>query len=172
MKTNRKPKKHISTLFILIALVALAIGGYFLWRYKFNQPKPIDGDNVTTQKIDLNPPTTDQKAASEAQKASNNTLVQSTTFTASITAFLNGDTVRVQSIITGAISNSGTCELTLMNNGIIVTKTASTLALPASSTCQGFDINRSELSTGTWAITLVVIIGSETTTVTSEIILV
>lgn len=174
MKTNRKSKNQISKFLVLLVLVALSIGGYFIWQYKFNQPKAADaaGDKNSVQKIDLNPPTTDQKAAGDVKKPVNNTPVESTTIHSAITsANVNGDLVQIRAVIDGAVSSTGSCELTLTNSGAVVTKFASTYALPASSTCQGFDINRSELSAGTWAINLTAVVGTETTTATSEIVL-
>jgi hypothetical protein len=44
--------------------------------------------------------------------------------------------------------------LTLSKNGQTVTKTAAVQALASESTCQGFDIPTSELSPGTWSLTL------------------
>lgn len=68
--------------------------------------------------------------------------------------------VKVKSLIE-AITNKGTCTLTLTKGSIIVTKTSGIQALPHSSTCKGFDIPTSELSSGIWHIKLSVVSGSK-----------
>lgn len=171
MKIKSKSKKLIFRILPIIIIIALVIGGYFLWQYRHNQPVQTDSP-IVNQTIDLNPPTTDQKAAGEAQKAANNTPSESTTVHTTITsANANDDLVQIRAIINGAISSTGSCDLTLTNNNMVIAKTSATYALPASSTCQGFDINRSELSVGTWAISLTVTIDTETATATSEVVL-
>lgn len=53
-------------------------------------------------------------------------------------------------IMIGALISEGTCSLTLSRNGAIVTRSAGVQALSNSSTCKGFDIPVTELSSGSW----------------------
>ncbi|MFY9228214.1 MAG: hypothetical protein WAO28_02710 [Candidatus Microsaccharimonas sp.] len=52
------------------------------------------------------------------------------------------------------VVNTGQCTVTLTKSGNTVTKTADTQALASTSTCKGFDIPVSELSAGSWNMTL------------------
>ncbi len=62
----------------------------------------------------------------------------------------NGSTLQIRALI-GAVENTGTCTLVLSRSGqSSVIKTAGIQALSSTSTCQGFDIQTSELSPGTW----------------------
>lgn len=66
----------------------------------------------------------------------------------------NNGTVQIRALI-AAVDTGGTCTLTLSQAGHqTVTKTAGTQNLSSTSTCQGFDIPVSELSTGTWSIAI------------------
>jgi hypothetical protein len=66
---------------------------------------------------------------------------------------VNDGVLQLRSIIS-AISSTGTCTLTLSKDGKTVTKTASVQALANASTCQGFNVNTSELSPGSWLASL------------------
>lgn len=172
MKINKKSKKNIKSLIVFILILAfLSVGAYFIYQYINSKPKPVNNSGIN-QKIDLNPPTVDQVKAGEDIKASNGTTTNSSNLSSLITvASVNGNTVQIRAIINGAVSGDGTCLLTLSKGDLSVEKTATTYALPTSSTCQGFDISRSELSTGTWSINILTTIGNETATATGEVVL-
>ena len=59
---------------------------------------------------------------------------------------------------------SGTCSLKLTSAGKTVTRSAPVVANPSSSTCEGFSVPVSELSSGQWAIEITVTSGSRTGT--------
>ncbi len=67
--------------------------------------------------------------------------------------------------------STGTCTLTLTNKttGKTVTKTADVFANPSSSTCKGFDVPTSSLSSGTWNISISVRSGSALGTITGQV---
>jgi hypothetical protein len=71
-----------------------------------------------------------------------------------------------------APTNEGTCTLTLTKGASTVTKTATVQALAKISTCQGFDVPVSELSTGQWTVSLSyesdTLTGSTTSTITVQ----
>ncbi|MDB5165275.1 MAG: exported protein of unknown function [Candidatus Saccharibacteria bacterium] len=61
----------------------------------------------------------------------------------------NSGMLQVRAQISGVVS-IGQCILTMSKAGQTVTKTADTQGLASTSTCKGFDIPVSELSTGSW----------------------
>jgi len=62
---------------------------------------------------------------------------------------------------TQGIYAEGSCTLTLTKSGKTITKNASVQALPQTTTCKGFNIPRSELSSGTYSVTLKVSAGGK-----------
>ena len=57
-------------------------------------------------------------------------------------------------IIVGAIESGGQCSLILTNGDNTIKKTVGVQSQATTSTCMGFDIPLSELSSGTWSITV------------------
>jgi len=167
MKINKKQSKEANLIITIVILLLVGlVAGYIYFK---SQPQPIVDNQTSAQTIDYNPPTAEQKQAGEDQKLSTQKPI-STKFTAAITsANTNGEIVQIRSVINGAISNEGVCDLTLTNGAETVSKSTATYAMPSSSTCQGFDINRSELSSGTWQINLTATINGEIATASSEI---
>ncbi|MEI6228476.1 MAG: hypothetical protein WCP11_00390 [Candidatus Saccharibacteria bacterium] len=173
MKNSSKKNKTSIKKVIIITAISLFIAlstivAYLFFNNPINKAETRSDDQTpATQAIDYNPPTAEQKQAGEAKKTEKQTIT-SASFTTSVTANDTAGIVQIRNIINGAISNEGTCNLTMTSGNIVVTKSANTYALPSSSTCKGFDINRNELPAGNWQITLTVTIGSESATVSSE----
>jgi len=173
MKTKNKLKKLTPAFKLLIIIVVIviviiiALCSYFIWQYKFNQSKPVNNTGIN-QTIDLNPPTTDQKAAGETQKTETNNPTNND-LGVSITSINSSvDPIQIRSVISGAVSNNGTCTLSLTKNSTTITKTAETYAMPSSSICNGFDISKNELSSGEWQIILAVNIEGKESSITDS----
>lgn len=173
-KQKQSISKKILPAALIVALLVVGTGTYlyafkgslFGWSPFVNQKK--------TSKIDYNPPTEEQKktgqeiksqsVASDSSKPgtvsndnpptpttqSNGKSTVDVTITA---ANQNGVTFQLRTLI-GAVTSSGTCTLIMSKGATTVTKTASVQALARGSTCQGFDIPMSELSSGNWQIEL------------------
>lgn len=171
IKKTRKNKLIITSV-IIIAIIISAGCGYWYWQtYLKIDQSPISNGQTTDQTVNYSSPTTDQKQAGEDQKITNQTPVSITVSTTITAKNVTADTLQIRSMTSGAISNDGTCNLTLTNGIAVISKTAATYAMPSSSTCQGFDIARTELSNGTWQINLDVIIDGEKSSATGEVTL-
>lgn len=179
MKINNNPKKHSSQLIptvltVVILTLGLAAAACF---WLASRPSQKDTDSTkttdTTNVVNYDAPTDEQKKAGTDIKTSTQQPPTTSDISAVITsANVNGDIVQIRAIINGAVSGTGTCTLALTNAGTVVTKTAATYAAPSSSTCAGFDINRSELpNKGIWDINLTVTVGSNTASATKKITL-
>ncbi|NCO10857.1 hypothetical protein GW930_03055 [Candidatus Saccharibacteria bacterium] len=94
----------------------------------------IKRDSLTESEQDETPQTTTVQITAASQSAPGETV--------SIRAFIQKTT------------NQGTCTLTMSNGNKQVLKTAQIQALPSGSTCKGFDVAFSELSSGTWNATI------------------
>lgn len=88
-----------------------------------------------------------------------------------ITSKNQTDTVFQIRALISAVENNGTCTLTLSNSNKTVTKTAKSQALSTTSTCQGFDVPISELSSGSWDVLIEYNSDTLTGKVTEEIII-
>lgn len=160
-------KKHKQKKWIIIAIIsALLIGGSIAGvLYLTNRDRPAVDDSSNepdyTRKVDLEAATDDQqKAGSDIKKDSlekdqaENQGDSTQDIPVSITAAnQNGGTLQIRSLIESIISD-GTCTLTLSREGKKISKTSNIQSMSSSSTCQGFDIPVSDLSTGTWNISL------------------
>lgn len=109
----------------------------------------------TVEKSEVSP---EARPATQTPEASKPTAApsdaRSDTAVSITAANQNGNTLQIRALIS-SIDSSGTCTLTISQSGRPnVTKTAPIQTLAHNSTCQGFDISTSELTTGSWTITL------------------
>lgn len=162
MRTNHKQNKSFKNIIIIIVLIILFACSVLFVLEKLQIINLINSSNPNTknssQKIDYNPPTQEQIDAGVKQPdvQTNNNLGISITYINT-----SSDPVKIGSVINGVASNNGVCTLKLTKESAEIIKTADTYALPSTSTCKGFDINKSELSNGTWQLSLTVIIGDK-----------
>lgn len=170
------PKKSTKKYYLIVATaVLLLVAGAFTYVYAFNGSifgwkKP----PVKDSSINYNPPTDEQKQAGENTKDAslnspeeqkpNNTNetptpptpspgAKSTVSLSIPTAISNPPSFQIRTEI-GAVTNEGTCTITLTKGSKTITKTADIQALPRISTCKGFDIPLTELSSGQWSVAL------------------
>lgn len=174
-KRHRIGKK--AALAIVVALLAISgVVGYRLLNSNSQKSSssqlPAASDNKLNN-VNTGTPTSDQtKAGNDAKKdtiSQPSSAPKETPFTTTITAAnQNGGLLQIRSLIS-ALSNSGVCELTLSKGTKTITKTIGVQANANSSTCKGFDIPTSELSSGDWNITLKVTIGTQSSTATKTV---
>lgn len=180
-KRRLSTTKKLATIIVVIILIILCVMAIaFIYVYKFdgeilgwtkNQTTSNESKTDGVSKINYDKPTKDQKnAGSQVKqqslsegKPTESSENESSTITeqpgkdkvtiAITTAQKNGNNLQIRAQIYATINN-GTCTLMMTNEAKTLTKTASIQALPNSSTCKGFDIPISELSTGSWQLKL------------------
>lgn len=164
MNIQQKSTRRKTLIICIVAVILLCVGvGAF---YYINNSR----SNNTNETTNYEPPTQEQIDAGSQKKqdtiqnqdenskpSSGNTDPSAPTaaITTGVTitaATQNDDIVAIRSLIDGV--QSGTCTLILTMGDTSVQKTAPTQLLANSTTCQGFNIPTSELSPGTWQITL------------------
>lgn len=166
-KSRKKP------LLIALALIFLLAGGAWAY-YTFSNHNKTSNESLTDSTIKqpaLQTPKNEQQTANDKKQqavkddeSSNTTSNQSdnSTLTVSQTASTRDENIyRLRYLIEQNLA-SGTCTLTLTQNNKVITKTASIQSLSSSSTCQGFDIDVNELSSGAWQANLSVQSGDKT----------
>jgi hypothetical protein len=154
-------KNYLFAITIIVLAVSAGVAAYI---YSSQQKA---SDNIAKEEkrintINLDPPTKEEKDTGlDAKKQTlenEDEPSQSSAFTVTLTsANKNGEIFQIRSLIS-KLSGSGTCELHMVKGSDTITKTANIQAMANSSTCQGFNIPLSELSSGTWKITLTVTI--------------
>ncbi len=184
IRKKRFPAKQILVGIILLLVIATPFFYvYILGGNLFGWTKSQTSNNLinNTNNIDYGPASKDQQDAGNSVKSSgssdtppapteipgsNKKNVQLT-----ITSKNQTDTVFQIRALISAVENNGTCILTLKNGNKIVTKTAKSQALSTTSTCQGFDVPISELSSGSWDVLIEYNSDTLTGKVTEEIII-
>lgn len=172
MKINkRKQILNRNNLLIIAAvlsvlLIAFGLSETFGLTHIIHREDTKTTDSGNSTKIDTNPPTQEQIDAGNAIKSgeSNDTPVSPTTVEGSnkksvqllITAANQNNPYLQIGVQIDTVTSAGTCTLTLTNShNETITKTAGVQALARTSTCKGFNVPVSELSTGNWHIKVI-----------------
>lgn len=166
---NKRNKIVILSLLGLVLVVASLVVLESLHITDFINQPPNDKENANqVQSINYEKPTDEQKAAGDLQKKANQSQTNNS-LGISIT-YINTsiDPIQIRSTISGAITNNGNCTLSLTKGSRTITKTSETYALPNSSTCKGFDIQKSELAAGAWQVKIAVTVNNVTSSVTDS----
>jgi len=158
-------------LVVLAGLTLFALEYYHVINLFNNQDTSVE--NSDQPKIDYNKPSQDQINTGNNIKngSSDQTTPSNGDFTVSISSLTSdSDYLHLRALITGVISSSGTCELTIQdaNGNVQKTLAVNTFAMPSYTTCQGFDINKSELTKGNLKVILNVTINGKTSTADRE----
>lgn len=165
---KQKNKRRVINALIIIfaALLIIVISVVFSLNYK-----SIFGNNIRQSEntpYDLSPPTDEQKKAGEEIKKQ--TLENTTTNNNLGLSFSSiaqtGSQLNIKVAISGAVSNDGTCDLTLEKDGQKIQLSKPTFALASYSTCQGFNVETGELAKGDWVINLSVTIKDKNSSIT------
>lgn len=162
IKRQKSSKKLWIVSSVVFLIIAGSVAAYALTRTNLVNPDSSDASSSTSSPaVDLSEPTDEQQQAGQVQKEESLNSGQTPTSTSdslSVTitaANKNDNTLQIRSLIS-SILGTGTCTLTLTKGNVAVSKTSGIQAGPSNSTCAGFDVPVSELSSGTWAIKIAV----------------
>lgn len=176
MRRNYQEKLFFTRrLLLVVALILLFIAGIVGTLYLFRLGPFSPTTNQTTNQgqspIDYNPPTKEQVSTGETIKEQTTNGASGSDPSPAPTPPAAGSTkssvgmemtstnielgtVHLRTLIQ-AITSSGTCTLTATGpSGKTLTMTAGVQAGPSTSTCKGFDIPMSSLSTGKWTFSI------------------
>lgn len=162
LKKTKKYKK----ISIFGIIILLGLGGYGVLAVT-QELWPFNNNNVS---YNVDPPSTEQREAGEeisqeakeAEPESDQAFkqghedevsnVSDVIIRITSTEQQNGQ-LQIRTLIHSV--ESGDCKLTLTSNsGTIITKSAATQSMAATSTCKGFDVPLSELANGEWQIAI------------------
>lgn len=176
-KTSRK-----KLLFLLSAVIALTCAAWLIFAYQVQTwPFPAPGEKATPSEKQVN--SVDYGVASDDQvtagiEAKKNTTTdtppsdtaKSTGPTVTITtASRSGDIFYIRTLI-DTVTSGGSCELVMNGPGEKTYTAASSVQnMAETSTCQGFNVPFSSLSSGTWTIRLNYTNSTQSSTATKEV---
>lgn len=159
LKKREFPHRRQTVVFVLIVLVGctLATYAYSAKLLPFNQQRETSETNNTA----LDSPSNSQQSTGSLAKEE---VVNKSTSTPGdsndgsipvvITAIQPGDTVLIRTTI-GIIATEGTCVLNMNGpDGKTYRGSTGIQAMSSTSTCKGFNVPLSELSSGKWTITI------------------
>lgn len=164
MKIQQKkhnPKKYIGIIISIFFVISFILGLRFINSFIAQKTNNTLKNEITTkQLINLNNPTEDQKNTGDNIKKNSidnsNKTDQQNQINITITSInQTNDQLQIRSIIS-TVDINGTCTLTMnRNNNTTITKTVKVQALPNATTCMGFDVPKSDLSSGPYTIKIV-----------------
>lgn len=163
IKNQSKVSKKIIIVIIVGLLLVGAVSAWWFFSSR-NTSSELRGINS----IDYGPATDEQKDAGEQIDGSNsknpnevgsdrptppesNSEGKDVVALSVTSANQNGSIIQIRTLI-GAIVNSGSCTLTMTKGSTVVTKQSGVQALASSATCQGFDVQVTDLSPGEWSV--------------------
>ena len=167
-----KKRSSKKAAFIVLAAFVVIFGALTVYLVGFNGSLlgfKLRADPQTNVPFNTEPPTEDQKTTGESIKQQTidedtkvETAPEDTTDT--VTIVITSPTEQSESDgFTSALirtniqdikTNTGNCTLTLTMGDQVIARQSEVQALPSYTTCKGFDIPMSELTTGTWLATV------------------
>lgn len=163
--TQKKNKKlYIIIVGIIVLLAGLSYyvfalnGNLFGWQFHKDDASSVNMDPPTTEQVkagqDAKKETVEENQGKPGTGDDTPTPSPSGALTVGFSAINQNDgKLQIRTMIEEILS-SGQCNLTLTDGSKNVTKSAAVYPTASISTCQGFDIPVSELSNGTWNITV------------------
>ena len=173
---SRRPRIKYKT-FILIFFSIFIIFALSFFAFEitgiFNLDKQNNkNDSLLTSDINYSEPSNEQIKSSEDAKKQILENKQNNDLGISFSSISqNNNQLKIKVAISGVVSNDGTCDLVLEKNNQQIKISKPTFALTSYSTCQGFDIETSELTKGEWITKLSVTIKDKTSMISKTITL-
>lgn len=177
------PNKKVLLVVLVLIVTVIGIGGYYLYtksvstqsNQSYNQPTQQQIQNGQTIKKDSidSKGSANSSSSDQVPSPTSNGDGEKATLGVHITSVNQNDSnLLVRSQLDSTITE-GTCTLSLSKTGsATVTKTSGVQVLANTSTCSGFNVPLSELSAGSWNISLVfandTLTGTANTTVTIQ----
>lgn len=170
LQKQKSRKKPLIITLLIVLCVAVTAGVWYFLHARSQQSESYTTKPATQQEKDAGAQTKQDSINNSNQSGTSDTSTNSdkqsgastdtgssasaptTNITVSASA-QNGSTYQIRFLISSVVTG-GNCQLTLTKGSATVTKQAAVQSLAQSSTCQGFDIPTSELSTGTWNVAM------------------
>lgn len=168
----RKLTRSSKKLPLLVAVLAILVLGWLVYRHYHHGPFPVSKPSVST--------TAKASPSAEADVTDNLDHKQGSSSSPSVTPSSPSGSISILKAAQGSSGDlviqtalhgisSGTCSLVLTNGSHRINRSADVLYQPSFSTCTGFDIPASSFPVGgTWNMSLSVISSGQTVASTSQ----
>jgi hypothetical protein len=131
---------------------------------------PRSNEGLTDEELGVKPATSDDPTSESSKTNDSNDDAGDSSVEITI-AQINGDSFRVRTLL-GDVSSQGSCTLNMESTaGDTYSTSVGVQAMASSSTCKGFDIPLSELSSGTWTVEVVYKNSSESSSASKEVVI-
>jgi hypothetical protein len=162
MKINsskkQTPKKLLAiSVALALLIIAASVTAYALTRQSDTQNTP-EATQVQ-EEVNLDEPTDEQSGTgTDAKKDTVEDAANepATSLSLTMTTYAKTNATTHIGVDMNAITNTGSCSLTVTNGSTTKTYSSGIQALPQYSTCKGFDVMNSDIGTGTWSISATV----------------
>lgn len=160
MKSVVKNKVLYRKWLIAVSTVVLLLACVFAYVLYVNS-RPSNTKADTIDKSDVNTPSSDNSTKTPINNQPSRST-NSDTLAASITYIEQTESSLKIGTLIEKVTSVGDCVLTLSHDNQTVTKTVGIQPLASSSTCKGFEIPRSDLSSGSWTINITITASTDT----------
>lgn len=171
---NKKNKKITLILCLMLVLCAAGLGLFIFLNTAQNVPPKGSISDREIGDIDYSVPREDEATTptTEQQKPDESTTTTKPS-AEPIRLIISAknqteSTLQVRTLIQELLVD-GSCRLTLTKDNISFEKVATLFTSASSSTCQGFDVPLTELSSGLWKMNIVVTSGERSGTISTEV---
>lgn len=186
----KKKQKQRQAYIIIVS--TLLIGSYFCLAWFWSMPPFNPSSNIPTSDQSTNQPTKQQTDQLINSNQSNNNTIpdhppsktpiqnegSDVNQLPNLTGYISNKSVNqtqqqltIRVVINQFLSQNGSCHLTLTKDKHTVSITAPTIDNPSSSTCEGFDVPLSQLSSGKWKLQIVIKSGDKQGIINDEVML-
>lgn len=177
---NKKRPLVIASVIVGILVLASAAAVIVVSQMANNNDRSNTPSDIVApeSEINLDAPSQEQLDAAQQQKEdslTNDQTDQQPTSSLGVTITASNQNnassrLQIRTLI-DAVLGSGSCTLTLQKGSVIVSRSANIQAGPSNSTCEGFDVPLTELSAGTWSITVEATSGNASGKATSQVVI-
>jgi len=169
-KKNKKLYIIIGAIVVLLAGLSYYVfalnGNLFGWQFRKDENSSVNMDPPTNEQVkagqDAKEETVEEDQGKPGTGSDTPTPDPSGALTVGFSAVNQNDGKLQIRVMIEDVLSSGQCNLALTDGNKNVTKSAAVYASASVSTCQGFDVPVSELSNGTWNITVNITSGDRT----------
>ena len=175
-RTSKRRRLLLVVALLFVLVISTGAGAWYYTNQLDSQKNTADGsangdstdqdDTDGLPDADVDDPTSNSVKTNDPSPASSgDTKVEITA------AYVNGDTFDIRTLI-DRVTASGQCTLSMKSDsGKSYSASVGVQALPSSSTCKGFSVPMSSLSSGVWNITVSYVNDGKTSTASKEVVI-
>jgi len=177
----RIKKVHHRKLYVTVVILILAICGYGLFAHHNSlwpflptiiapptQPQEINSDKYASNSTNNDTDIPAKQTPKQYETPDDKTNAPTSSIVGTLNTNLTNNTLQIR-VTVPQLLGTGHCTLTLTRGGDTLTKNAAVVNNPSTSSCGGWDVPLSNLSSGTWNIDVLITSGDKSGHITGEV---